>query len=201
MTFQIMYTNTTTNAFRSKQNNETQIDGGSIFKHHDKHQVGINYYNTVHTSGNKSTIVDGQSHNLINDKDIIITDIIKINNNNFRDVRIFNNLGTDYHHNLNDNDPPFKVKFCHVIQPQINKNNHHNPLLHNNMNIHGNIPSHSIINNTKGAHVIVTHSDRTDPDIVPSIRLCRNTLSFTYKWGNHIQPFYSHTSYTFLSKQ
>ena len=152
-----MCTTTTTNAFRSEQNNKTQISGGPIFQHHNKHQVGINYYNAVHTSGNKSTIIDNQSHDLTNDKDIIITDIIKINNNNFRYVCIFNNLGTDHHHNLNDNDS------------HINENNHHNPLLHNNMNTHGTISSHAIINNTKGAHIIVTHSDRTDPDIVPSI--------------------------------
>ena len=117
MTFRIMYTNITTNAFHSEQNNKTTISGRPIFQHHDEHQVGINYYNAVCTSQNKSAIINNQSHDLTADKDIIITNIMKITNNNFRDVCIFNNLGTDYYHTLDDTNPQFGPKSHHVVQP------------------------------------------------------------------------------------
>ena len=152
--------------------------GGPVFQHHDKHQVGINYYKAFCTSQNKSAIIDNQSHDLTNDKDIIITDIIKINNNNFRDVRIFNNLGTNYYHTLDNNDPRFTHGPRHVVELQINKPNHHYSTLHNGVITHGNISPHTINNNTRRHRTIVA---RTDPDIVPNTRLYRNVSSLPYK--------------------
>ena len=53
-------------------------------------------------------------------------------------------------------------------------------------------------NIAKGTHkeyinhtIIVTHSDGTDPDIIPSIQLYRNTSSFPFEQKEHIQYFYS----------
>ena len=182
MSFKIMYTNITTTAFHFEQNNKTTIGIRLIFQHHDEHQVGINDYNAVHTSQNKSAIINNQSHDLTNGKDTIITDIMKITNNNFRDVCIFNNLGTDYYHTLDDTNPQFGPKSHHVVQPQINKINCHNSLLPNNMITHGNILSHAIFNNTKRHFAIVA---RTDPDIIPSFQLYRNTSFFPYKRDDH----------------
>ena len=127
MMFRVIFNNITTNTFCYKQINKTQIGGGPIVKRQDEQQDDINYYNTVHASGNRSSVFDNQSHNINIDKGIIITDIIKIHNNSFCDVCIFNNLGTDpyinhnnttlvdHPGNLNDNDDQIKVNLCHVI--------------------------------------------------------------------------------------
>ena len=86
---QVIFNNIGTNTFHYNQIDNTQFNGVSMIEHLYKQQDDINYCNNDHdpredTSSMSSDQMQG----------IIITDIIKINNNNVRDDRTLCNSGT-----------------------------------------------------------------------------------------------------------